>query len=137
VKREARIFGRRWAAAFVVAALCGMPLQASANEYASDVGIGIGSGLASLIYAPAKLIYAGGGTIVAGLAWVASGGDREVSGPIINAALLGDYVVTPAHLRRQESLVFVGKSPEHMQIEQELGHASGGYKPESFESETF
>ncbi len=137
MKRNAMGYGRRLAAGLAVVALCGLPIQASANEYARDVGIGVGSGVASLVYAPAKLLYAAGGSVVAGLAWAASGGDQEVSGPIINAALLGDYVVTPAHIRREQSLVFIGKSPEHMQIEQELGQASGGYRADTFESETF
>ena len=108
------------------------PTSASADEYTRDVGIGIGSGLASIIYAPAKLIYAGGGTLIAGLAYAASGGDRDVAAPIMNAAVMGDYVVTPAHLRREDSLEFVGRSPDHLRLEDELGHASTDLQSETF-----
>jgi hypothetical protein len=71
--------------------------------------VGVGAMLCTLVYSPLKLSYAATGAAVGGLAWVWSLGNRRVSGPIFTAALKGDYVVTPAHLRRERSLRFTGR----------------------------
>ncbi len=99
--------------------VCGLLLAAAparADRLGSEAGMGAGAALASLIYGPAKLIYAGGGSLIAGLAWVFSGGDGAVASPILNAALRGDYVVTPAHLRGERPLEFVGRTPEDRRL---------------------
>ena len=46
---------------------------------AKDAGVGLGSAIASLLYAPVKTAYALGGVVVGGLAWAFSGGDAEVA----------------------------------------------------------
>ena len=65
--------------------------------------------LVNFVYMPAKLTYALAGLVVTGAAYALSGGDRDVAGPILDAALRGDYVVTPDHLRGREDLEFIGR----------------------------
>jgi hypothetical protein len=101
------------AAAWIAAA----PLAASAEEtMRNEAGLGAAAGACSLLYAPAKLLYAGLGSFGAGLAWVLSAGDNEVAGRVLNRSLRGDYVVTPAHLRGERPLVFIGRDPSQQQI---------------------
>jgi len=76
-----------------------------------EAGLGVAAGLASVVYAPAKVLYAAGGGLVAGLAYVFSAGDKEITEPILTPALRGDYVVTPAHLRGEKKLDFIGREP--------------------------
>ncbi len=76
-----------------------------------EAGLGVAAGLASVIYAPVKVLYAAGGGLVAGLAYVFSAGDKEITEPILTPALRGDYVVTPAHLRGEKQLDFIGREP--------------------------
>jgi len=73
-----------------------------------ELGYGFGSALASLLYSPAKVTYAGLGLLTGGVGFVLSGGNAEVAGNIINPAVRGNYVVTPDHLKRKEPLIFVG-----------------------------
>jgi hypothetical protein len=84
----------------------------------STTWLGSGSVLCSLVYGPAKLVYAGLGTIVAGSAWALAGGDSAVASPILNAAVRGDYVLTPDHLRGRQPIEFVGRDPVHQSIAQ-------------------
>lgn len=84
-------------------------MSPEAKETAAHGGKGVAAGLSSLVYAPVKVAYAAGGTIVAGLAWVLSGGDSEVAKPILDASVRGDYVVTPEHLTGERHLEFVGR----------------------------
>jgi hypothetical protein len=84
----------------------------------TTAGLGVGSVLCSLLYGPTKLVYAGLGTIVAGSAWALAGGDSSVASPILNAAVRGDYVITPDHLRGRQSIEFVGRDPGHQSIAQ-------------------
>ena len=77
-----------------------------------EAGLGVAAGLISLLYAPAKVLYAAGGGLVAGLAYVVSAGDQQIVDPILTPALRGDYVITPAHLRGERPLEFIGREPE-------------------------
>ena len=86
-----------------------------------EAGLGVAAGLISLFYAPAKVLYAAGGGLVAGLAYVVSGGDQQVVDPILTPALRGDYVVTPAHLRGERQLEFIGREPEDRALRDEQG----------------
>lgn len=105
---------------------------ASADNADEDVGIRIGSGVASLFYTPAKLAYAGGGALIAGMAYAASGGDRTVAEPILNASVRGDYLVRPEHIRREKAIEFVGRSPEHMRLKEASPKSKGEIKGETF-----
>lgn len=81
-----------------------------------EAGMGAASAAASLIYGPAKLIYAGGGGLVAGMAYVVSGGDKQVAKPILDASMRGTYVLTPEHLSGDRPIEFVGRDPEAREL---------------------
>ena len=87
-----------------------------------EAGLGVAAGLISLLYAPAKVLYAAGGGLVAGLAYVVSAGDQQVTDPILTPALRGDYVITPAHLRGERQLEFIGRAPEDRDTRDEAAH---------------
>jgi hypothetical protein len=78
----------------------------------SEAGIGVAAGLVSLVYTPAKVLYAIGGGAIAGMAYLASAGDQDVTEPILTPSLHGDYIVRPEHLRGERPLEFFGREPE-------------------------
>lgn len=94
------------------------PLPALAQEAGpvTNFAYGAGSAIASLVYGPAKVLYAVGGSVIAGCAYLFSGGDGAVASPIIDAALRGDYVISPDVLRGQRELHFIGERPEYQQM---------------------
>jgi hypothetical protein len=99
--------------AALVTGLMSVAPVAHADSAAREAGIGLGSFFGSLLYAPVKIIYATGGLVVGGLAFVLSGGDGDVTGPIINASVRGDYMLTPDHIRGEKQVAFIGRSPEN------------------------
>jgi hypothetical protein len=76
-----------------------------------EVGYGVGSALANLLYIPAKVTYAGLGLLTGGLGFVLSAGRADVANNIIYPSIRGNYVVTPSHLRGTEPIYFVGAPP--------------------------
>jgi hypothetical protein len=117
-----RVFAAALAAALVASAA---PARADEDGMAAEAGLGLASAFLSLLYAPVKMMYALGGTLVGGAAFALSGGDHEVADPILQAAVRGDYVITPKHLTGEEEWEFVGRSPQSRQAHQEL--ADGGF----------
>ena len=103
----------RAALAALILALTLAPAAAQAESKRNEALYGAGSALASLVYGPAKICYALGGSVVAGLAYLWSAGDSDVVQPILNASLRGDYVITPAQLRREEPIEFIGRRRDH------------------------
>ncbi len=90
--------------------LTASPAQAN-DSAAREAGLGAASALSTLIYGPAKGLYALGGLLISGGAWLFSAGDSAVVGPILNASVRGDYVVTPEHLTGRRPLQFIGRPP--------------------------
>ena len=91
--------------------------HASGTERKSDsssdsVSSQIASGALSILYTPAKLVYAGLGGIFGGLAYVLTGGDEHTADTIWDASLDGDYYLTPSHLRGDSPVHFMGSSSE-------------------------
>lgn len=115
--KKTEIAGWRAGAALLALAACVAAGPAAAEELvsketketASHGGMGAAAGLTSVVYAPLKVAYAAGGSVVAGLAYVLSGGDKEVAKPIFDASVRGDYVVTPQHMTGERELEFVGR----------------------------
>ena len=68
----------------------------------------MGSVLATLIYAPLKLTHAITGSVIAGLAWVSTGGDNAVAKTIFNTAVGGDYIIAPDQVRGERKIRFQG-----------------------------
>ena len=106
--------GRRFAAVLVCAATVMVAPAASwANDdvvMARDAGTGLGSVLATVVYAPTKTVYALGGLLVGGLAYAFSGGDADVARVVLEPSVLGDYVITTEHLRRERPVEFFGRA---------------------------
>jgi hypothetical protein len=91
---------------------CATAAHAQPASADSDLKLGLGSAVSSLLYAPAKALYASAGVLFGGIAWGLSGGDREVADAVMNPAVRGDYVVTPAHLRGERKLAFMGAADD-------------------------
>ena len=85
------------------------PIQPAASEpQESELGLQIAGGALSLLYSPAKILYAGVGGIVGGFAYILSAGDQEVADSIWVASFDGTYYLTPAHLKGEETVYFKG-----------------------------
>ena len=119
--------------AFALSAiLCGALVLAPVAAFASDAGemsksagIGVGSAFASLVYTPVKLFYAIGGCVVGGLAWAFSGGDNNVAKVVLVPSVLGDYVVTPEHLKGDRPLEFFGRDPKYAEERVDVASSPG------------
>ena len=85
---------------------------AAADSAGMEYGLGVGCAFINLIYGPTKMLYATGGAIVSGFAWVFSAGDTDVAKPIWDASMRGDYMVVPDQLRGRKGLDFIGRTPE-------------------------
>ena len=84
----------------------------------TTAGLGLGSVLATALYAPVKIVYATGGAVVGGLAWIFTGGNTDAAMAIFRPSMAGDYVVTPEHLCNPRSIEFIGKAQEPAQAKQ-------------------
>ncbi len=89
------------------------PTQAQEESTGAAAGWGALSALTSLVYSPVKVLYAVGGLVVGGFAWVFSAGDNDVVRTVTTPAVRGDYVVTPEHLRGKRPLEFIGRDPAY------------------------
>lgn len=86
------------------------PTQAESSA-GEDLGYGVGSVLASILYSPLKITYAGLGLITGGVGFVLSGGNPDAANSIIFPAVKGNYVITPSHLKGAEPVIFIGPTP--------------------------
>lgn len=113
-------------AALVAAALLtsAAPARADERSMAAEAGLGLASAMLTLIYGPAKMMYALGGTLVGGAAFLLSGGNRAVADSILQASLRGDYVVTPRHLAGDAEWEFIGRTPASRRAHAEV---AGGF----------
>ncbi|MFQ5684546.1 MAG: hypothetical protein ACE5HC_14900 [Candidatus Binatia bacterium] len=84
------------------------PLQVVNPSPAEDLGYGVGSVVASLLYSPLKVTYAGLGLLTGGLGFVLSAGRADVADNIIYPAVTGNYLITPRHLKGEQPVVFIG-----------------------------
>ncbi len=89
----------------------------AAEPVGQEAGYGVGAALASVLYIPAKVTYAGLGLLTGGLGYVLTGGRADVANNIIYPAVRGNYVVTPNHLKGTEPIYFVGPAPDLPQPE--------------------
>lgn len=84
------------------------PPPSSEGGNASSAGIGVLSGLSTLLYLPFKTAFAIGGGLVGGLAYVFSGGNENAAKSIWTTSMYGTYVITPEHLRGDKPIRFLG-----------------------------
>ena len=75
----------------------------------SDTGMEAASALATMVYFPAKAVFALGGGIVGGLTYAFTGGDEEATNKIWRASMEGDYMVEPENLTGEVPINFVGQ----------------------------
>lgn len=73
-----------------------------------STGTYIGTVLGNAVYFPAKVIFALGGSVVAGVSYIVTGADPRVSGPIWDASTGGNYILTPAMIAGQRPIQFSG-----------------------------
>ncbi|MGD9852753.1 MAG: hypothetical protein AB7T38_15980 [Nitrospirales bacterium] len=101
--------------AFVLVTAIGMPnVSLAAEEGTSESNeamLGFGSGLLTLVYLPAKTVYAILGSVVSGLTYAVTGGDWETAKSVFEPSVYGTYVITPDHLKGNEPVRFYGSSP--------------------------
>jgi len=105
--RAVRVLGLAVALAMTSAA----PAHAVERTVWGEAGMGLLSVLASAVYGPVKVLYAGAGALTAGFAYALSGGQRELSQVLLARSLRGDYLVTTEHLGGERPLVFIGRDP--------------------------
>jgi len=98
------------AAVIIILSLCLLtPYNAKAESTTSNVGYGAGSVLASCVYSPAKLVYAGVGGLTGGIGFLLTGGNQDVAKKIWTPSVRGTYVITPDMLKGKEQVQFVGQ----------------------------
>ena len=84
----------------------------------TTIGWGVLTGLANVVYVPAKLVYAGLGGVTGGMALGLTGGDTKTAESIWEPSLFGNYFLTPSMIQGQEPFSFAGSPmaappPEH------------------------
>jgi hypothetical protein len=84
------------------------PVRAGGFE---DAGWGVATVVTNVFYMPAKVAYATIGAVTGGVAWLVTGGDTDTANKVWVPSLEGTYVVTPAMLRGEEGIQFVGGPP--------------------------
>jgi hypothetical protein len=107
--------------AALILAVAAAPTAALAEQdsgLSNEAGIGALSALSTLLYGPVKLTYATLGLMIGGAAWGLSGGDPQVLDSVVTAAVRGDYVVTPEHIRMERGLEFYGRAPRYREVQQ-------------------
>ena len=82
----------------------------AAERYQEDFGWGLAAAGTDIFYVPAKVIYAALGGMVGGMVCAWTAGNMEGAHRVWSATLGGTYVVTPAMLRGEESILFVGET---------------------------
>ena len=101
------------------------------QQEAQNIGYNIGSVLASAVYSPFKITYAGLGLLTGGLGYVLSGGRRDVANTIIYPAVRGSYVITPTQLKGQKPVIFVASPPQPGGQKQQTQTSEPGSPPEN------
>lgn len=105
---------RRWivTSALLLSLVAAVPRARAEGSYAADAGIGTACVFVNLLYMPAKLVYATLGGMTGGFAYLLTGLNYDVADRIWAPSLGGNYVVTPAHLRNEQTLYFSGAVQE-------------------------
>ena len=74
----------------------------------SDTGMEAASALATVVYFPAKAIFALGGGVVGGLTYAFTGGNEEAANKVWHTSMEGDYMIEPENLTGKEPVNFIG-----------------------------
>jgi hypothetical protein len=103
---------RSLVASAALASIVAAPGVARAEEPVESAGWGVLAVLGNLVYMPAKTVYALVGGLTGGLAYVCTIGSLETASEIWDPSLGGTYVLTPAMIRGEQPIQFVGGSGE-------------------------
>ncbi len=76
-----------------------------------SLGLQVGSGVLSILYSPFKVVYAGLGGLMGGLAYLLTAGNEHTAQSVWDASLRGTYWLTPDHLQGNEVIQFKGEPP--------------------------
>lgn len=87
-----------------------MAEEPTMSSPSNQAALGIGSALLTLVYFPAKLVYATLGGIVGGFTYALTGGDLDTAKEVWEPSFYGTYVITPDHLKGNEPVRFFGVS---------------------------
>lgn len=83
------------------------PLESDGEE--PSLGLQIASGALSVLYTPFKVVYAGLGGFMGGLAYLLTAGNEQVAQSIWDASLQGTYWLRAKHLQGKEAIHFKGE----------------------------
>jgi hypothetical protein len=103
---------RRWVVAMALGAVLTASSARAEGSYANDAGMGVACVFVNVLYMPAKIVYATLGGLTGGFAYLLTGLYYDVADRIWAPSLGGNYVVTPAHLRNEQTLYFSGTIEE-------------------------
>ncbi|GBE10854.1 hypothetical protein BMS3Bbin12_00580 [bacterium BMS3Bbin12] len=92
----------------------------------SGVAMQAAAWLASVPYGALKLAYAASGGIIGGVTYVLSGGNRQAADAVWVPSVYGNYVLSPAQLRGQEPIHFVGTRTPNPPHAAQAAPAPGG-----------
>jgi hypothetical protein len=96
------------AVVIIILSLCFLtPYNVKAEGTGSNVGYGVGSVLASCVYSPAKVVYAGVGGLTGGIAFLLTGGNQDVAKKIWTPSV-GAHVTTPEILKEKNEFSLSG-----------------------------
>jgi hypothetical protein len=79
--------------------------QGTEGGNASSAGMQAAAGVSTLLYLPVKLVFAIGGALVGGFAYVFS---EQAAKSIWSMSVYGTYVLTPDHLQGNRPILFLG-----------------------------
>lgn len=74
----------------------------------SGVGMQVASVAATLVYFPCKAVYALGGGLVGGFAYLLSGGSEQTAKSIWVHSMYGTYYISPEHFTGERPVRFIG-----------------------------
>ncbi|MEX0829875.1 MAG: hypothetical protein WD032_06500 [Nitrospirales bacterium] len=80
-------------------------------EEEPSLGLQVASGALTVLYIPFKIVYAGLGGLVGGLAYLVTAGNEHTAQSVWDASLRGTYWLTPNHLQGKEAIRFKGEVP--------------------------
>ena len=84
-------------------------VESQSFEEEPSLGLQIAGGALSVLYTPIKVVYAGLGGIMGGLAYLVTAGNEQVAQSIWDASLQGTYWLTAKHLQGKEAIHFKGE----------------------------
>lgn len=95
----------------VLGTAIGSPAGAAEKPYRNQLGWGVATVGANLMYMPLKLTYATVGGVIGGLAYAVSLGSVDINS-VWSPVLGGTYVLTPGMVRGEEPILFFGETVE-------------------------